>query len=200
MINAIILAAGESRRMGKPKALCRWKDGTFLDAVVAYFRQAGIHRIGVVLGKYAEEIQEYGVPDGVDVWVNHDYKLGQFSSLQTAIRQQDPTMAGAAIALVDHPAVQATTVSLLLSAFDQHTDYIVKPIHQGRGGHPIIIGRDWWEEIVGVDLTAKDTDMPTVTLRDIISRRKEKVIHVNVDDPGILLDIDTPELLLRYNL
>jgi molybdenum cofactor cytidylyltransferase len=200
VVSGIILAAGESRRMGSPKALCKWGEGTFLDAVISYLRQGGVRDVGVVVGAGSQEIISHGVPADVDVWINPDYIYGQLSSLQVGLRHQQMNVVGAAMALVDHPAVKPTTVLKLIEAIRNYPDHIVKPSHRGRGGHPIFIGRKWWNEVLRIsfpDLATTKSRIPT--LRDIIAQYPERVKSVDVDDPGILIDIDTPDLLSRHS-
>ncbi len=121
-ISAIILAAGESRRMGTPKALCKWGKITFLEAVVAYLQKAGIKQIAVVLGTAASQIQEYGIPDGIQIAVNPNPQHGQLSSLQIGLSHQQPNILGTMMALVDHPAVSPETIHSLINAFDNRPE------------------------------------------------------------------------------
>jgi molybdenum cofactor cytidylyltransferase len=200
-VSGIILAAGASRRMGSPKALCKWGENTFLYAVVSYLREGGAREIGVVLGAGNQEILAHGIPEGVDTWINPDYEYGQLSSLQVGLQHQKMDTVGAAVALVDHPAVTPSTVRALVAAISEYPDRIAKPIFQGRGGHPIIIGRQWWGDIQRIsfhDIAASKYPIPT--LRDILARYPERIMSVDVDDPGILIDIDTPDILSKHSL
>ena len=198
-ISGAVLAAGESRRMGMPKAICSWKEGTFLEAVISYLYGAGIARIGVVLGAAAQEIRNHGLPEGIDIWMNPNYRYGQLSSLQVALAHQTSDVKGVMVALVDHPAVTMETVSSLIEAFDGRVELIVKPQYQGRGGHPILIGRQWWSEILDVSFNDEGIDSKVPTLRDIFHRHPERIVNIQVNDPGIHLDIDTPEILAKHN-
>jgi molybdenum cofactor cytidylyltransferase len=199
-VSGIILAAGESRRMGTPKALCKWREGTFLDAAVSYLREGGVREIGVVLGAGRQFILDHSTPDGVDIWINRDYEFGQLSSLQVGLKNQKMNVIGCVVTLVDHPAVHWKTVRKLIEAIRETPDRVVKPTFQGRGGHPIIIGRKWWEEILRIDfhdISASHEVIPT--LRDVLAKYPERIVSVDVDDPGILVDIDTPEILSKHS-
>jgi molybdenum cofactor cytidylyltransferase len=102
--------------------------------------------------------------------------------------------------LVDHPAVKLATVRTLIEAIRDYPDRIAKPIYQGRGGHPIIIGRKWWDDILHIsfhNLAASRSTIPT--LRDVLARYPERIMSVDVDDSGILIDIDTPDLLSEHS-
>lgn len=186
--------------MGSPKALCNWGGSTFLQAVVAYLRDGGVREIGIVLGAAEKEIREHGLPEGVEAWTNPEYKYGQLSSLQVGLRNQKMDVIGAVVALVDHPAVKPDTVRTLIRAIWDFPDRIVKPTYEGRGGHPILIGRKWWGEILSISFYDLDTTHSMIpTLRDILTRYPERILSMETHDPGILLDIDTPEILSRHS-
>jgi molybdenum cofactor cytidylyltransferase len=191
-VSAIILAAGESKRMGMPKALCQWGQGTFLEAVVSALREAEIQNIGVVLGALEQEIRAHGLPNGIQVWSNPNYYQGQLSSLQVALKNQSPEILGTVVALVDHPATESKTIRALIHAFKNDSSKVIRPSYQEQKGHPILIGRHWWADIVSASTI--------LSLRDMLSRHPEKVITTGVNDPGILLDIDTPEILSQWHL
>jgi len=203
-ISAIILSAGESQRMGTPKALCQWKGITFLESVISYLRNAGIERIGIVLGAWELEIRAHGLPEGVEVWSNPNYKQGQLSSLQIGLKQQKSDILGTVVALVDHPVVLPETIRTLIRIFDNDPEKIVKPAYRKTGGHPILIGRNWWADIIFPPTSVGDLSAPrgnkrgVNTLRDILSQHPECIISVEVNDPGILIDIDTPEILSEH--
>ena len=200
MVSALILSAGESQRMGMPKALCRWQGTTFLESVISYLRNAGINRIGVVLGAWESEVRAHGLSEDVEVWRNPDYHKGQLSSLQLGLKQQKSDILGTVVALVDHPAVKPETINTLICTFKNNPEKVVKPTYHGAGGHPILIGRDWWADIIFPPAIAGGNKRGVNTLRDVLSRHPERVICIEVNDPGILLDIDTPEILLKQSL
>lgn len=197
-ISGIILAAGESKRMGIPKALCKWGEITFLESVVTYLQKAGIVEITVVLGTAASQIQEYGLPDGIRVAVNPNPHYGQLSSLQTGLSMQKSRFLGTVVTLVDHPAVSPDTIDTLIAAFDNNTQLLIKPRYRERGGHPILIGRNWWQEILSVP-TKPDSANEQITLRDILKRHPDRIKTIDVDDSGILIDIDTPDILSKLS-
>jgi len=186
--------------MGTPKALCKWGKGTFLQAIVSYLRDGGVREVGVVLGANEDEIRKHGLPDGAQVWINPNHRYGQLSSLQVGLQNQKMDVVGAVVALVDHPAVKPETVQALIQAIRDFPDRIVRPVYQGRGGHPILIGRKWWGDILGISLRDLDRTHSSIpTLRDVLVRYPERILPVETDDPGILVDIDTPEILSRHS-
>lgn len=198
-ISGIILAAGESKRMGFPKALCNWGEITFLESVVGYLRKAGIVEITLVLGTAASQIQKHGVPDGIQVAVNPNPQYGQLSSLQTGLSVQKSSFLGTVVALVDHPAVSWETIRTLIEVFDNNPELLIKPRYREQGGHPILIGRNWWQEILSAPIKP-DSIIKQITLRDILKQQPNRIQIVDVDDSGILTDIDTPEILSKQSL
>jgi len=118
MIAGLILAAGESSRMGRDKALLTYHGRTFLETIVVTLRNAGVERIAVVLGHHAEEIRKATKLEGVEVVINPEYRRGQTSSLQAGLRALDsPDLEAVILHLVDHPAVSAATIQELVHSF-----------------------------------------------------------------------------------
>jgi molybdenum cofactor cytidylyltransferase len=186
----IVLAAGASRRMGTAKAGLIYAERTFLAHVIAALSGGGVADVVVIAGA-AEAAVRAALPAGSNVPVvrNPAPDRGQLSSLKIAlehVRETMPDAAAIVVALVDHPAIRATTVARLLTAAAEPKPLpIVLPTHDGRRGHPVLFGRPVWQEILG---TADDLGAGAVVRAD-----PGRVREVAVDDPGILVDIDTPE-------
>ena len=186
MIAALILAAGESSRMGTDKALLLYRGRTFLEHILATLREAGVNRVAVVLGHHAEEIRPAVKLDGAKVVINPDYRRGQTSSLQTGLRAIDPTDVGAVVlCLVDHPAVSAKVVRNLISEFKESHAPVVIPTYQGQRGHPVLIARPLFSEMLALG--------PDEGANTVVRKYREETRFVEVDDPGILADVDDPE-------
>jgi molybdenum cofactor cytidylyltransferase len=186
----LILAAGESSRMGRDKALLTYRGKTFLETIVGTLREAGIERIAVVLGHHAEEIQRAVQLPGVEVVVNAAYRLGQTSSLQAGLRTLDaPELEAVVLCLVDHPTVSAATVRQLVGSFRASSAPIVIPTHQGQRGHPVVISRALFPELLSLG--------PAEGANTVIRRHRAATQFVDVGDPGILLDVDAPESFRR---
>ncbi|MBZ5542664.1 MAG: nucleotidyltransferase family protein [Acidobacteriia bacterium] len=172
--------------MGRDKALLTYRGQTFLETIVATLNEAGIERIAVVLGHHAEEIQRATKLSGVEVVVNAKYRLGQTSSLQAGLRALDaPDLEAAVLCLVDHPAVSAATLRQLIESFRGSRPPVVIPTHQGRRGHPVVISRALFPELLSLG--------PTEGANTVLRRHRDATQFVEVDDPGILLDVDAPE-------
>ena len=190
MIAGLILAAGESSRMGRDKALLDYRGRTFLDTIIHTLRDAGIERIAAVLGQHAEEIQKATNLEGVEVVINSKYLRGQTSSLQCGLRALErPDLEAVVLCLVDHPAVSATTVQKLVESFGQSHSPVVIPTHQSKRGHPVVISAAVFPEL----LSLGHDQGANAVIRDY----RNQTLFVEVDDKGILLDVDDPETYRR---
>jgi molybdenum cofactor cytidylyltransferase len=190
MIPAIILAAGASSRMGRPKALLPIDvDGTtFLERLVKTLREAGVDDVIVVVGHDANRVREVVDDAGLAVRTveNPDPARGQLSSLITALEIADrPGVEAVLVAPVDQPLVTVGTVRCVVDAYRRTRAPVVRPAHEGRHGHPAILDRSLFDEIRRADLAAG--------ARGVIKAHQAEAVDVAVDDEGAFLDIDTPE-------
>jgi molybdenum cofactor cytidylyltransferase len=186
MITGLILAAGESSRMGSDKALLAYGGRTFLETVILSLRSAGIEKIAVVLGHHAEEIQRAVNLAGVEVIFNRDYRRGQTSSLRAglaALAEQSPE--AVILCLVDHPAVPAEVIRKLRDRFEQSGPPIVVPTCQGQRGHPVVINRALFPEFLALG--------PDEAANTVVRKYHDATQFVEVEDRGILLDVDNPD-------
>jgi molybdenum cofactor cytidylyltransferase len=184
-VAGLILAAGESRRMGSPKALLPYREETFLDTLCGLFA-ARCAPVIVVLGAAAEQIRSRAVRPATFV-ENHDYRSGQTSSMQCGLRAVPPDSEGVLFTLVDHPAVAPGTIDALLA----HTGKALLrvPRYRGRRGHPIWLSRELIAEFLALPEDG--------AARDVVRRHAAQTGFIDVDDPGILADIDDPEAYRR---
>lgn len=190
MIAGLILAAGESSRMGRDKALLTYRGRTFLENIVAILREGGVERIAVVLGHHAEEIRKATKLEGVEVVVNSEYRRGQTSSLQAGLRALDsPDLEAVILHLVDHPAVTATTVRRLVDCFQTIPAPVAIPTFKGRRGHPVVLSRALFSELSGLD--------PERGADSVVRKHRNAAQFIEVDDASVLLDVDDPETFRR---
>jgi molybdenum cofactor cytidylyltransferase len=214
MLAVVILAAGESRRMGQPKALvpfpesfrnARSNDADWLAAhadaaptqpktflchlsEVTQHPRAGILR--VVVGAHAREIQAQAKLDAEELVVNEDWQRGQLSSLQAAIRSlPEGATEGMLVCLVDHPLISAEMVGRVIGAFDGAKNKIVIPTYRGRRGHPVIFPSAMYAEL----LSAPEE----IGARAVVRAHEGDVIEVPVDEEGVVLNLNDPESLKR---
>ena len=190
MIIAVILSAGESSRMGRPKALLPIDGVRLIEKIVTALRSTRVGEIIAVLGHNAEEMREKISDLPVTIVVNPEYKQGQLSSLITAIRsiqsgENSQSVDGILVHLVDHPYINAKLVDLMIDRFEQTKKLIVVPRHQGRRGHPVIFSRALFPELLAapVDQGAKT----------VVHAHRDQTLEIDTDDAGVTIDIDTPD-------
>ena len=192
MIFGVVLSAGESSRMGRPKALLPIDGQTFIERIVGALKRGGIERIVVVLGFNADALRQQISHLPVEILVNPDHKLGQLSSLQVAVRhlQAAPDCDGVMIHLVDHPYIEPRLVRLMLQRFEESKCSIVVPRHQSKRGHPVIFSRALFDELLGAPLDQG--------AKAVVNAHRQETLEIETDDAGITVDIDTPELYRQH--
>src|SRR5262245_12814145 len=181
MISAIVLAAGKSERMGRPKALLEFRGRTFLENILDAISRSSIEHTVVVVGHHRREIEN--AIQTVPLIFNPDYEQGMVTSLQTGIRALPPESIGAFLFLVDHPVVEAETIEAMIPSVALNR--IVQPTFKGRRGHPVFLGAEVLEEILR---------LPSSQGADVVVRRDpSRITEIPVNAGGIIADIDTPE-------
>jgi CTP:molybdopterin cytidylyltransferase MocA len=186
VIAAVVLAAGAAVRMGRNKALLPLPDGRrFIDAIVESARAAGVAEVVVVVAAPHDDAIRAAPPPAVVLVDNPAPERGMLSSVQCGLAALSPAALGALVWPVDTPAVRTQTVRRLLLAAP---DRIVVPTAGGRGGHPLYLPRAVWPKVAALP-TAGDSPM---TLRDFVRAHAAAVLRLELDDPGVSMDIDTP--------
>ncbi|TMB67246.1 MAG: nucleotidyltransferase family protein [Deltaproteobacteria bacterium] len=190
MIAAVVLAAGESSRMGRPKALLPIDGVRFIEKIVSSFQSTKVGKILVVLGHNAEEMRQKIADLPVLIVVNNEYKKGQLSSLVAAIRdiqsrQSSAELDGILVHLVDHPYVNPILVDVMIDRFYESKKLIVVPRYHGRRGHPVIFSRSLFSELLNAAL---DQGAKTV-----VHAHQKDTLEIDTEDEGVTIDIDTPE-------
>lgn len=179
----LILAAGESRRMGSPKALLDYRGATFLDTLIGLFAQR-CSPVIVTLGAAAEEIRARATRPAEFV-LNPDYARGQLSSMQCGLRAVPPEADGVLFTLVDHPAVSRNTIDALLAPGVSQDDALLRvPRYRGRRGHPVWFSRELTPEFLALPESG--------AARDVVRLHAGRTAFLDLDDPGIVADIDDP--------
>ena len=189
MIGAIVLAAGSSSRIGRPKALLPLEGTTFLSRILATLRASGVPTVRVVLGHHAEEIRAAVTLPADAAVVNPTPEAGMLSSVRRGVRALPEEVDGFLLWPVDHPTVLPDTVRKLIDAFRAGSSPIVVPVHAGRRGHPVLFAARVKDEI----LRAPDA----LGARAVVAAHEDAVRAVEVHDPGVLADVDTPEAYAR---
>lgn len=184
-ISALILAGGKSERFGAPKVLQSFKNIPFLMRIVDALRQAEIQSIFLVLGHQADKIiKKLPKIEDLKIVFNEDYECGQFSSLQAGIRNLPADSLGCLVCLIDQPQIQSGVVQNILAESNLNLDKIIIPTFNNRGGHPVYIPNNLFQEI-------KNTS-PKTSLRAVFLNHNDLIHRLTVENALILEDIDTP--------
>lgn len=183
-ISAIILAAGKSTRMRQQKLLMPWGGTTVLEKVIRTLQAAEIGDIVLVTNS---EIASQITHDELTVILNNHGEM--LTSLQLGLRSQKPSAEAALICLGDQPQIEEGSVRSVCEAFQKSRSNLVVPSYQMRRGHPWLVARPLWDEILAIQ---------GGSMREFLNTRASEIEYVNLDTPAILQDLDTPEDYLKY--
>ena len=185
-VAALILAAGRSVRMGTCKPLLPLGAETMLERVIGIARQSEIKSILVVLGHEAELLLPVLARQNVPGVINPDYEQGMFSSLRAGVRHLEGSCPAFFLLPADMPLIRPDTLRRLLSTFRAGSPDILvwRPLYGNRRGHPPLISTALIPALLAHDGAGG--------LRTLLSRFESATRNVYVDDPGILIDLDTP--------
>lgn len=185
MISAVILAAGQSRRMGQPKMLLPWGERTVIGQVITVFLRAGVEEITVVTGAAREQVEQAIQPFPVRQVYNSEYQHGEMlSSLQLGLRFLPNKVDGTFIGLGDQPQILESTVRLLCETYESRRSSLIVPSFQHRRGHPWLVARSLWSEL----LALRAPQSP----RDFLNQHASEIEYVDVGTASVLADLDTP--------
>ena len=190
MLAAVILSAGASSRMGSPKALLPYREGTFLEHLIEVTRHPQIGVTRVVLGAGAEVIRTIAKLDSSIVVLNPEWERGQLSSICAGLRSLNGIDTdGIILCPVDHPLVSARLVSELVERFYEGKKAIVLPAFNGRRGHPAIFSSALYSELLAAPLEKG--------ARAVVWAHAADVIEIPTDEEGVVLNINDPDMLNR---
>lgn len=192
MISAILLAAGESKRMGRPKQLLEWQGKTLLHHSLESLINSAADDIILVLGHEADRIRETLPALAIKIVINPDYKQGMASSLRQGLLAMDPGSEAFLVLLADQPGIGPEIINTLIRTFQQADPKwgIVRPVYRGLRGHPVLIGVRYLKEALQLQ--------GDVGARQILMNHPGDILEIDVDQDAILKDIDTPEEYRRY--
>lgn len=183
---ALVLAAGSSRRFGSDKRAARLPDGQSLLAATLALAQRNFPEVAVVL-RSGDEAEALGVPSGVRVIRCADADLGMGHSLAAGVAAlAEERFRAIAVMLGDMPWIADASLRHLAESAD--IDRIVFPLHDGQRGHPVLFGRRYWQEMM--TLTGDQG------ARRVLEDHEEAWLGLEVNDPGVLRDADTPAALV----
>lgn len=179
-VGAILLAAGSARRMGSDKLMADLGGRPVAAHVLATIAEAELPSPVIAISPGSGIGSIAGDAMLVDV---ADHALGMGHSLAAAIRAVPSSWIAAIICLGDMPFVRAATLRML--AASASADRIIRPVHEGKAGNPLAWGRDYFAELAS--LTGDRGG------RAVLDRHAGRIVALPCDDPGILMDIDTPD-------
>ena len=181
----MILAAGESKRMGKPKLLLPFGEKTMIETVIDKVIQSKAERILVVLGSNRKKIEKKIGNLPLEIAVNPDFKEGMLSSVQRGLEVLPEEAQAVLVFLGDQPSIPSEVIDSVIDAFRKTGKGIVLPVYKGERGHPVLLDMKYRREVKNLN--------PEVGLRELVYGRPEDILEVEVDDAGILRDINDIE-------
>ncbi len=183
---AVVLAAGLSQRMGRPKMVLPWGSTTVIGQVVETVQSAGIPNIYVITGGERQQIEQALLGKDIHAVYNPDYLNGEMLvSFQAGLRALPDWVETVLVVLGDQPQIQASTIESVLMKSEVESEKIIVPSYHFQRGHPWLLPRKWWDEVL--------TLAPPSTLKDFLNHHASQILYVNVETPSILMDLDTPE-------
>lgn len=187
MLAAIILAAGESRRMGSSKPLLSFRRSSFLGHLLDELHASRARPILVDLGHEAERIRREVMFQEARPVLNPEYRNGMLSSIRAGLLAiaDEERVEGAIVCPVDHPEIDADLVDTLIRRYEETGRPIVLPVRRGRRGHPVLFARSTFGEIMKA--------LDSVGARQVVWNLADQVSEVATDHPGVTFDVDTPE-------
>jgi len=182
-IRAIILAAGESKRMGFPKMLLDFNGKTMLERVIENVKSSDVNQIVVVLGAEKDKLLKLVDNMSVSYCYNEHYKKGMLSSVKCGVETTPGDCDAVLVFQGDQPFISAEVINKVIQGFRSSGKGLVIPVCKKRRGHPLLISRNYLEKIALLD----DHE----GLRSLAYLHSDDVFEVETNDPAILRDFDT---------
>jgi molybdenum cofactor cytidylyltransferase len=182
MVWAMILAAGESKRMGKPKLLLPFGDKTIIETIVQSVVSSNVEKTLVILGSGREKIEEKIKNYPVKIVYNRDFRSGMLSSVQCGFKALPKETRAVLVVLGDQPKTSKTVINKLVDAYKSSGKGIVLPLYKKERGHPVLIDVKYRKEVESLS--------PEVGLRGTVYNHPEDILEVEVETPSIVQDID----------
>ena len=191
-IAGLILAAGKSSRMGAFKPLVTTYGKSLIETLIDTLESAGIQDIYVVVGHNRELLTPVIKKCNCIAIENPEYDSGMLSSITTGVKNLDASIGGCFLMPVDIPLVSAGTICALKTCGARNPDHIIHPTYKGRKGHPPLLPMPL--------MRTMERKSGEHTFKDILGRYGNQSILIDVDDPFILMDVDTPDDLKALNI
>lgn len=182
MIWAMILAAGESKRMGKPKLLLPYGEKTIIETIVETVVSSNVENTLIILGSDREKIEEKIKNSPVKIVYNRDFRSGMLSSVQCGFKAVPEETRAVLVVLGDQPKISADVINKLIDAYKSTGKGIVLPVYKKERGHPVLIDMKYRSEVENLS--------PEVGLRGTVYNHPEDILEVDVETSSIFQDID----------
>ncbi len=186
-IGAVVLAAGMSRRMGQPKQVLPWGKTTVIGKVVSVLETAEVAQIIVVTGRAHESVEEILRNTTAQCVYNPFHETSEMlTSLKIGISRLNQPVQAMLVVLGDQPQIEESTVRGLIEEYRQGKGKLIVPSFQMRRGHPWLVDRKYWQEILQMDEERE-------SMRDFLRNHSQDITYYVVNTPSVLADLDTPE-------
>lgn len=186
MISAIVLAAGMSKRMGRSKLNLPWESSTVIGKVIETLLKCEIDEVIIVTGASQAEVLDSLVSKPVRIAYNPRYAEAEMLvSFQCGLKAVNEDFEAVMICLGDQPQMDAEVVNQLIQEYKRTRNPIIVPSYNHRRGHPWILNRQYWQDVLDLD--------ENCTLRDFLNHHQNEIQYLNVTSPSVLYDLDTPE-------
>lgn len=185
-VGAVVLAAGLSKRMGKPKMVLPWGKQTVIEKVVSTLLSAEVSEIVVVTGATHDEIKSALSKRPAQIVFNPNYADNiMINSLRVGLTALNPNLDAVLIALGDNPQIEQRIVKEIITEYINLQARIIVPSYALRRGHPWLVDKSLWQTLIDWD--------NQLTLRDFLNQHDQEIHYLNVDTPSIVMDLDTPD-------
>src|SRR4030042_2166466 len=191
MISAIVLAAGQSMRMGQPKLLLPWGQTTVIGRVIATLTDAGLNDLNIVTGENPKELERALSSYRLNFVINPNAAHGDMLlSFQIGLRYICGKSEAALLVLGDQPQIESNVVQSIIEYYYSTRKKIIIPSYRMHRGHPWLIDKSLWNEILKLK--------PGCTLRDYLIQNQDNITYIDVMTPSIIQDLDTPDDYQSY--
>jgi molybdenum cofactor cytidylyltransferase len=192
MAAAVILAAGQSKRMGSPKMVLPWAGETVIGKVVRTLQEAGLSEIVVVTGGASDLVETALQGRDVRTLRNPNFTDGaMLASFQIGLKALSPQVETALVVLGDQPQIELEVVKSILGVYEKDKPALVVPSYHMHRGHPWLVSRALWPVVLAL--------RPPETLRDFLNQYAAQIAYLPVESASILQDLDTPADYDRYS-